>query len=187
MTAIKPFSKGVVLNNNINCLCPCSSLSDLTPYYSLPCTHKLTHFLYLYLPVSISWWDLLGILYIYSFLVPHASSHSLAVGILVFTPEPQTLLLLPPNQYFIHGFYPKIIFSLPFKPKDKTYQPKISDTHAPPHDNNYRVNLNKAQGLVMRYIWCHHLPSRDVCLYEEEGYIQATMKTIGNNTRDVIL
>ena len=54
------------------------------------------------------------------------------------------------------------------------WKPKISDTYAPPHGNNYRVNLNQAQGFVMRYIWCHHLPSRGADLYEEERYIQAT-------------
>ena len=54
-TVIKPSSKGVVLNNNLDRLGSCWSLYDLTPSYSLLHTHNLRHFLYLYLTVSTSW------------------------------------------------------------------------------------------------------------------------------------
>ena len=68
----------------------------------------------MYLPVCTIWLSLLGIIYLDAFEVTHASSHSLDIDILRFTPDTQTLLLVPPNQYVIHGLYPKIICIIPF-------------------------------------------------------------------------
>ena len=90
--------KGLVLNNKLDCFGLCCSFYDLTPSYYLSCTHDLIHYLYMYLPVSTSWCALLGIFYLDAFQVPRASSHSLDIYLLRFTPDTQTLLLLPPNQ-----------------------------------------------------------------------------------------
>ena len=88
----------MVLNNNLDRLGPGWSLSNLTPSYSLPCTHNLIHYIYVYLPVRTSWLSILGIIYLDAFQVPRESSHSLAIDILSFNPDTQTLPLLPPNQ-----------------------------------------------------------------------------------------
>ena len=89
--------KGAVLNNDLAWHSPCFSPYDLHPSFSLTCTCNLVHFMYMQLPVHTIWWALLGLLSLDSFQIPCDSSHTMAIDLLMFNPDPEDLFLLPPN------------------------------------------------------------------------------------------
>ena len=102
LTVIKHFLKGAVLNYDISrlglCWLFCFAGSLFPPY--LVCVALYVFFIC----TSLYVWphELLDILTFNTFWVNRVSHHPLAINLLRFTPEPQTLLLIPPNQYVIH-------------------------------------------------------------------------------------
>ena len=98
MNVTKIFLKWLFLNHNISRLGPCWSLCwpkfFLPPYLVLVTSYVFCICTYPYVQSD----DLLDIPALDTFWFIHAYSRSLTINILRFTPEPQILLSISPNQ-----------------------------------------------------------------------------------------